>query len=192
MQLFPSVSGQNASFRQSSAVLLIQQLAPHLSSKCSTSHFSHFSLPQMLSLSKLLRMIRSRSRLKLQFSTLERMNSFFASSVTPPESSMIHSNRISKINISEAEEALASGMRDINIPFTTLELPGTVQITNGGTGPFKGNLLLATRGRGPLPSSIVLVNPKPPFSATVLLDNFFGRQFKRYQSPSERKNLLHR
>jgi len=50
-------------------------------------------------------------------------------------------------------------------------------MTNGGTGPFRSNLVLITSGRGPLPPSIALVNPKPPHNATVLLDNFFGRQF---------------
>lgn len=50
-------------------------------------------------------------------------------------------------------------------------------MTNGGTGLYKGNLLLVTSGRGDLPPSIVLVNPKPPYNDTVILDNFFGRQF---------------
>ena len=50
-------------------------------------------------------------------------------------------------------------------------------MTNGGTGPFKNNLILITSGRGPLPPSIALVNPRAPHNATVLLDNFFGRQF---------------
>jgi gluconolactonase len=50
-------------------------------------------------------------------------------------------------------------------------------MTNGGTGPYNGSLLLITSGRGDRPPSIVLVNPKPPYNATVLLNNFFGRQF---------------
>ena len=50
-------------------------------------------------------------------------------------------------------------------------------MTNGGTGPYKGNLLLSTSGRGNLPPSLVLVNPRDPYNDTVLLDNFFGRQF---------------
>lgn len=50
-------------------------------------------------------------------------------------------------------------------------------MTNGGTGPFRSQLLLANSGRGPLPPSIALVNPKPPYNSTILLDNFFGRQF---------------
>lgn len=50
-------------------------------------------------------------------------------------------------------------------------------MTNGGTGPFRGDLLLATSGRGTRPPSIVRVNPSPPHNTTVLLDNYFGRQF---------------
>jgi len=48
---------------------------------------------------------------------------------------------------------------------------------NGGTGPLKGSLLLSTSGRGLLPPPLALVNPHPPYNASVLLDNFYGRQF---------------
>ncbi|KAI0635348.1 D-lactonohydrolase-like protein [Trametes polyzona] len=58
-----------------------------------------------------------------------------------------------------------------------LDLPDTVQMTNGGTGPFFGNLVLVNSGRGPLPPSVALVNPAPPHNTTIILDNFFGRQF---------------
>jgi len=58
-----------------------------------------------------------------------------------------------------------------------LNLSDDVQMVNGGTGPYKGNLLFTTRGRALLPPSVVLVNPNPPFNTTVLLDNFYGRQF---------------
>ena len=50
-------------------------------------------------------------------------------------------------------------------------------MTNGGTGPYHSSLVLITSGRGLLPPSIALVNPRPPYNATVLLDNFYGRQF---------------
>jgi gluconolactonase len=50
-------------------------------------------------------------------------------------------------------------------------------MTNGGTGPFHGDLVLITSGRGTAPPSIVRVNPDPPHNTTVLLDNFLGRQF---------------
>ena len=50
-------------------------------------------------------------------------------------------------------------------------------MTNGGTGPVNGNLLLSTSGLGPLPPSVVLVDARNTSNATVLLDNFIGRQF---------------
>ena len=50
-------------------------------------------------------------------------------------------------------------------------------MVNGGTGLYKGNLLFVTSGRALFPPSVVLVNPSPPFNTTVLLDNFYGRQF---------------
>ena len=58
-----------------------------------------------------------------------------------------------------------------------INLPDSVQMVCGGTGPYKGDLLFATSGRALLPPSIVLVNPNPPYNATVLLDNLLGRQF---------------
>jgi len=45
---------------------------------------------------------------------------FFASSVFVPESSFNHSNRISKINMTVVEQALAAGVKNINIPFQTV------------------------------------------------------------------------
>lgn len=50
-------------------------------------------------------------------------------------------------------------------------------MTNGGTGPFHGQLVLVNSGRGSLPPNLVLVDPASPSNTTVLLDNFYGRQF---------------
>lgn len=50
-------------------------------------------------------------------------------------------------------------------------------MTNGGTGPYHSNLLFINSGRGPHPPTIALVNPSPPHNATILLDNYYGRQF---------------
>jgi len=50
-------------------------------------------------------------------------------------------------------------------------------MTNGGTGPFRGDIILVNSGRGSLPPNVVLVNPRPPNNVTVLLNNFYGRQF---------------
>ena len=58
-----------------------------------------------------------------------------------------------------------------------IDLPEAVQMTNGGTGPFFGQIVLVNSGRGPIPPSLVVVDPSDPSNTTVLLDNFFGRQF---------------
>ena len=50
-------------------------------------------------------------------------------------------------------------------------------MTNGGTGPYNGKLLFVNSGRGELPPNIVAIDPASPNNTTVLLDNFFGRQF---------------
>ncbi|KAL0070748.1 hypothetical protein AAF712_001969 [Marasmius tenuissimus] len=93
-------------------------------------------------------------------------------------SDLEHNNAVSKISLEEAERALAVENRSVvNVPFTTIDLPETIQMTNGGTGPFRGSLAFVTSGRGPRPPSVALVNPLPPYNATVLLDNFYGRQF---------------
>ncbi|KAI0784000.1 D-lactonohydrolase-like protein [Irpex lacteus] len=90
---------------------------------------------------------------------------FFASNDggDPDFSDINHNNRVSKISLDEIASAL--------------DLPETVQMTNGGTGPFKDNLLLVNSGRGNLPPSITVVNPAAPHNVTVLRDNFIGRQF---------------
>ncbi|KAJ7472319.1 D-lactonohydrolase-like protein [Mycena galericulata] len=86
-----------------------------------------------------------------------------------------NNNKVGRIDLKDLPAKLNG--TPVNIPVTELDLPATIQMTNGGTGPFRGNLLLITSGRGPLPPSIALVNPNPPHNTTVLLDNFFGRQF---------------
>ncbi|TFK35654.1 hypothetical protein BDQ12DRAFT_714524 [Crucibulum laeve] len=99
---------------------------------------------------------------------------FFSSSLTANSSI---SNRVGKISMKAVDAALASNASNVNVPVTELDLPDTVQNTNGGTGPFKGSLLFVTNSLGTRPPSVVLVNPLSPNNVTVLLDNFFGRQF---------------
>ncbi|KAG2360410.1 hypothetical protein BDR07DRAFT_1412690 [Suillus spraguei] len=84
---------------------------------------------------------------------------------------------VSMINMTEVDMALDSTTGDVNIQVHTLNLSDTVQMVNGGTGPYKGDLLFVTSGRALLPPSIVRVNPNPPYNDTVILDNFLGRQF---------------
>ncbi|KAF9259259.1 calcium-dependent phosphotriesterase [Marasmius fiardii PR-910] len=104
---------------------------------------------------------------------------FFASNDGGPlgMSDLNHNNVISKISMTAVERALANNESVVNVPISTLDLPESIQMTNGGTGPFKSSLVLITSGRGPRPPSIALVNPLPPNNVTVLLDNYYGRQF---------------
>jgi len=90
-----------------------------------------------------------------------------------------HNSKVGKISLKEAEAALTAPGNNgtVQVKVMELNLPDTIQMTNGGTGPLKGSLLLSTSGRGLLPPSLALVNPHPPYNATVLLDNFYGRQF---------------
>ncbi|KAG2148144.1 uncharacterized protein EDB93DRAFT_1144720 [Suillus bovinus] len=84
---------------------------------------------------------------------------------------------VSMINMTLVDEALARTTGNVNIQVQTLNLSDDVQMVNGGTGPYKGDLLFVTAGRALLPPSIVRVNPSPPYNTTVILDNFLGRQF---------------
>ncbi|KAG0697464.1 calcium-dependent phosphotriesterase [Suillus ampliporus] len=104
---------------------------------------------------------------------------FFASNAggTLGYSGWYNNSVVSMINMTEVDMALASTTGDVNIQVQTLDLSDAVQMVNGGTGPYKGDLLFVTSGRALLPPSIVRVNPNPPYNTTVLLDNFLGRQF---------------
>ncbi|KAL1717799.1 hypothetical protein EV715DRAFT_273976 [Schizophyllum commune] len=80
-------------------------------------------------------------------------------------------NRVGKISLKGLGREVLNGTA-INLPVTY-----TVQMTNGGTGPYYGKLLFINSGRGHRPSSLTLTDPAPPYNTFVLLDNFYGRQF---------------
>ncbi|TDL15368.1 D-lactonohydrolase-like protein [Rickenella mellea] len=80
-----------------------------------------------------------------------------------------NNNQVSMINLKNVG---SSG----KVSFAKVSLADTIQMTNGGTN-FRGNLLLINSGRGTLPPNLALVKPSPPFNSTIILDNFFGRQF---------------
>lgn len=104
---------------------------------------------------------------------------FFASNAggAKGNSNLDRNNAVNKINLTEVELALEGTGGVVNVSFTELNLSEEVQMTNGGTGPINGALLFANEGRGSLPANLALVDPHPPYNVTVLLDNFFGRQF---------------
>ncbi|PPQ81044.1 hypothetical protein CVT25_014574, partial [Psilocybe cyanescens] len=69
-------------------------------------------------------------------------------------------NVVSEISLADIERALrGSNTTTVNVPATPVS-----------------SIVFATFGTQSSPASIVLVNPMPPYDATVLLDNFFGRQ----------------
>ncbi|KZT06693.1 D-lactonohydrolase-like protein [Laetiporus sulphureus 93-53] len=107
---------------------------------------------------------------------------FFASNAGGPLgfSDWNTNNQVAKISMRDVERAVAragSNVSAVNVSVQKLYLPDTIQMTNGGTGPFRGSLLLINSGRATMPPNLVLVNAYPPHNATVLLDNYFGRQF---------------
>ncbi|KAI0066861.1 D-lactonohydrolase-like protein [Artomyces pyxidatus] len=107
---------------------------------------------------------------------------FFASNDGGPlgRSDLNNNNIVSKIHLYDVAKAFTSSgsnVSSVNVTVTTLDLSDEIQMTNGGTGPLHGNLILITSGRGPRPPSIALVNPRSPNNVTLLLDNFYGRQF---------------
>ena len=119
---------------------------------------------------------------------------FFASNTggTLGYSGWYNNSVVSMVNMTEVDDALAATTGGVNVQIQTVSRPinirsslifgqlnisDSVQMVNGGTGPYKGNLLFVTSGRALLPPSVVLVNPSPPYNYTILLDNFYGRQF---------------
>ncbi|KAL1727580.1 calcium-dependent phosphotriesterase [Schizophyllum commune] len=86
-------------------------------------------------------------------------------------------NQIERISLKEVDEAMGGTPTDVNVSHPKVDLPDFVQMANGGTGPYKGNIIFMNEGRGNLPSNMVLVNPYPPYNASILLDNFYGREF---------------
>ncbi|KAJ6485776.1 D-lactonohydrolase-like protein [Mycena sanguinolenta] len=83
----------------------------------------------------------------------------------------IQGRPVSVINLNDLQKS-PTGL----INFTIVPLSADVQINNGAT-LFRGDLLLVTTGSGSLPPSLIRVNPKPPFNDTIILNNFYGRQF---------------
>ncbi|KIJ40166.1 hypothetical protein M422DRAFT_174152 [Sphaerobolus stellatus SS14] len=96
---------------------------------------------------------------------------FFVSSTGTPGGDHPDNNQVSVISLKDVK-----GPGPQNINFTKVPITPELQMVNGGT-PLGRNLLFATNGFGTSPSRLELVNPRPPFNSTTILDNFRGRQF---------------
>ncbi|KAF5366339.1 hypothetical protein D9757_012924 [Collybiopsis confluens] len=88
-------------------------------------------------------------------------------------------NQVSRISMKVVDEAmrLAGRGKDVNVTYDKIDLPESVQMTNGGTGLYEGKIILMNEGRGHRPSNMVFMDPYPPYNVIVALDNFYGRQF---------------
>ncbi|KAJ9149415.1 Lactonohydrolase [Pleurostoma richardsiae] len=90
---------------------------------------------------------------------------------------MAKSAIIQKISLSEAQAVSSTSDTAGEVVVTTVDSAPTVMNPNGGTN-YKGNIIFAAEGQGEaIPSALYLMNPYPPYNTTVLLNNFFGRQF---------------
>ncbi|KAI8954418.1 gluconolactonase [Xylaria longipes] len=84
---------------------------------------------------------------------------------------------IQKISLAEAESVStkrnATGLVKVHV----VKSNPMVLNPNGATN-YKGQLLFAAEGQGPdKTSGLILMNPREPYNTTVLLNNYFGRQF---------------
>ena len=83
------------------------------------------------------------------------------------------SNIYSVINMTEVDNTNGT----VNYtPITSIGGDSPIQMMNGAT-PYNGNILLMSQGRNSIPPTMALLNPSPPYNYTVILDNYFGRQF---------------
>ncbi|KAH6630032.1 hypothetical protein B0J18DRAFT_364313 [Chaetomium sp. MPI-SDFR-AT-0129] len=105
---------------------------------------------------------------------------FFAQNAGAPaagtglaKSAVIHKISLSDITPEISSKSNATGSVKV---VEVNEMPDVVN-PNGGTN-YKGQLLFLGEGKGEnIASAMYLVNPEPPYNTTVILDNFFGRQF---------------
>ncbi|KAJ4298388.1 hypothetical protein N0V88_003418 [Collariella sp. IMI 366227] len=89
------------------------------------------------------------------------------------KSAVIQKIPLSEIGPAIANQRNASGSVRVEVVHSS----PTVINPNGGTN-YRGQLLFLGEGQGEnIAPAMYLMNPEPPYNTTVLLDNFFGRQF---------------
>ncbi|KAK7424595.1 hypothetical protein QQZ08_008605 [Neonectria magnoliae] len=87
------------------------------------------------------------------------------------------SSIIQKISLAEAEAVRKASHTSDEVTVTVVPSDPQVINPNGGTN-YKGQIIFAGEGQGEdVPSALYLMNPKAPYNTTVLLNNYFGRQF---------------
>ncbi|KAM5378160.1 hypothetical protein ACJZ2D_004618 [Fusarium nematophilum] len=87
------------------------------------------------------------------------------------------SSVVQKISLAEAEALRNGSHAESQVKITVVPSNPQVINPNGGTN-YKGQIIFAGEGQGDkIPSALYLVNPEEPYNATILVNNFFGRQF---------------
>ncbi|KAI1848955.1 hypothetical protein JX266_005383 [Neoarthrinium moseri] len=87
------------------------------------------------------------------------------------------SSIIQKISLAEADAV--KGSRNATGNVTVTVVPSNPQVVNpNGATYYKGNIIYAAEGQGDnVPSALQLMNPVEPYNTTILVNNYFGRQF---------------
>ncbi|KAK4040376.1 hypothetical protein C8A01DRAFT_15715 [Parachaetomium inaequale] len=89
------------------------------------------------------------------------------------KSAIVQKISLSAVTPSIASQRNASGSVKVEV----VDSNPTVMNPNGATN-YKGQLLFLGEGQGEtIAPAMYLMNPEPPYNTTVILDNFFGRQF---------------
>ncbi|KAF9078453.1 D-lactonohydrolase-like protein [Rhodocollybia butyracea] len=91
-------------------------------------------------------------------------------------SNIDYNNQVAKISLKEVALAMGGSPVDVNVTHYKIDLPESIQMTNGATGLYKGQIILMNEGRGHRPANLALMDPHS-YQVSVLLDNFYGRQF---------------
>ncbi|KAI2472989.1 calcium-dependent phosphotriesterase [Annulohypoxylon bovei var. microspora] len=86
------------------------------------------------------------------------------------------SNVISKISLKEA--AAVSSLRNATGSVTVQLVDSPDIINSNGATNYQGQIVFTAEGQGDdKTSQLMLMNPREPYNSTILINNFFGRQF---------------
>ncbi|KAI1102799.1 calcium-dependent phosphotriesterase [Jackrogersella minutella] len=86
------------------------------------------------------------------------------------------SNVVSKIALSEAVAVSNKRNATGSVNIEKVDTPDIVN--SNGAAIYQGQILFTTEGQGAnIAPNLVLMNPKAPYNTTVILNNYFGRQF---------------
>ncbi|KAM0214250.1 hypothetical protein ACHAQI_003875 [Fusarium lateritium] len=104
---------------------------------------------------------------------------FFAQNAGDPAAGtgLKKSSVVQKISLSDAE-AVKNGTHIFEeVEVKVVDSTPQVINPNGGTN-YKGQIIFAGEGQGDnIPSALYLMNPRSPHNTTILVNNYFGRQF---------------